>query len=82
MIKDIQFSVSNLSANILDLVVLEIWYQNNKGMVVKKETLYAKNIPPLGRSFVSAPVSGYTERITCKVSLVSSTDANLYIVSR
>lgn len=82
-IKNVKLDVSNLSYLHLDLVVLDLYYLDDKNGIVEKETIYLKDIDSRAKQSVDAPNgSRQTIKIRYKVSLVSAKAANLHLVNR
>ncbi|MCE3281966.1 MAG: hypothetical protein K0Q66_703 [Chitinophagaceae bacterium] len=77
-----ELDLTNLTATMLDLVVLEVYHLDKIGKAIRKETLYARNIAPHKKTRLSAKLDRSAQRMVHRVSLLSAKDANLYLVSR
>lgn len=81
-IQNLKLHIANLSPAVLDLVAIEVNYLDKISRVLKKETLYLKDIAAGKAAIATVPDAGNSYKLAYKVSLVSAKDANLYLVSR
>ncbi|MBS1731165.1 MAG: hypothetical protein JSS67_10370 [Bacteroidetes bacterium] len=76
-----QYQVSNISQTKLDLVMIDLQYFDEAGKFQKGQTVYVKNLAPDQAVVVSPPEAQQAAKITCKVSMVSASQKNLYLIA-
>lgn len=74
------YEVSNISQTKLDLVMIDLQYFDATGRFQKGQTVYVKNLSPNQTITVAPPDAKQASKITCKVSLVSAPQKNLYLI--
>lgn len=75
------YKVSNISQTKLDLVMIDLQYFDASGKFQKGQTVYVKNLSPDQAVMVSPPDAKQAASITCKVSMVSAPQKNLYLIA-
>ncbi|MEO7210699.1 MAG: hypothetical protein ABIY35_07130 [Chitinophagaceae bacterium] len=75
------YKVSNISQTKLDLVMIDLQYFDASGKFQKGQTVYVKNLSPDQAVMVTPPDAKQAAKITCKVSMVSAPQKNLYLIA-
>lgn len=75
------YKVSNISQTKLDLVMIDLQYFDASGKFQKGQTVYVKNLSPDQAVTVTPPDAKQAATITCKVSMVSAPQKNLYLIA-
>ncbi len=77
---DRNYEISNISQTKLDLVMIDLQYFDATGRYQKGQTVYVKNLSPNQKVTIAPPDAKQAAKITCKVSLVSAPQNNLYLI--
>jgi hypothetical protein len=77
-ISNLEFTVTNKSDYIIDMVAAEVEYYTANKKLYKKETVYFNNIAPYGTQVQKAPDSNRGYEVKYRISLISSKQLGLY----
>jgi hypothetical protein len=77
-ISDLEFTVSNGTSYIIDMVIAEVDYYTANKKIYKTETVYFKNIAPKGIQVQQAPNSNRGYEVKYRISLISSKELGIY----
>lgn len=77
-ISNLEFTVSNNTNYIIDMVAAEVEYYTASKKLYKKETIYFSNIAPNGTQVQKAPDSNRGYEVKYRISLISSKQLGLY----
>lgn len=77
-ISDLEFTVTNNSGYLIDMVAAEVEYYTANNRLYKKETIYFNNVAPNGSQVQKAPDSNRGYTVKYHISLISSKQLGLY----
>lgn len=77
-ISDLEFTVTNNSSYLIDMVAAEVEYYTANNKLYKKETIYFNNVAPNGSQVKKAPDSNRGYTVKYRISLISSKQLGLY----
>lgn len=76
-----QYHIQNTSDIPIELVMVDLQYFNSSGGFVKGETIYVKNLAAGETATANPPANKNAAKVTAKVSMITSTAKDLYLIA-